>query len=540
MINKNNIQITKSLMVKSVVLLLFFIVLPAYNLAQILPDYQERSFQVSRDSFKKLTESSASEAAVDPDVYKIGPGENIFISISGIEETNFNLFVNIESYLFIPKVGGINLRGLTLTKAKEKIKATIEKYYRNVEIFVSIANLKKIKVFLVGDVQRPASIIVESNTKLFDLLLDTVSFNKTSSFRDIQVKNVDGEVRHYDFLKFLRYGDKKQNPLLNDGDVIFVDMVDKVVTISGAVKFPATYEFVEGESVNDLIMLAGGLLYNSKTDSIEIVRYDKDGKTQKSFYYSYREIVEKNIPLNFKDNVIVRIIPEYYVDNFVRIDGWVKYPGVYKIEENKTKLSEIIQEAGGFRKDASLTDATLTRTTGEVDLDSEYERLKLLLRADMTDDEYDYLKAKSRQRKGRVVVDFEELFIKNNLKEDVILKRGDVINVPEAKNYITLLGQVINPGSIVYNKNFTVNDYIQLAGGFGWRAVESDVRVIKSNTGEWLDAEDVESLDPGDTIWIPENPPGPKFWNVFSTVLQVLGQVATVIAATVAVIVAAR
>lgn len=540
MINKNNLQITKSLMVKSVVLLLFFIVLPEYNLAQILPDYQERSFQGSRDSFKKLTESSSSEAAVDPDVYKIGPGENIFISISGIEETNFNLFVNIESYLFIPKVGGINLRGLTLTQAKEKIKATIEKYYRNVEIFVSIANLKKIKVFLVGDVQRPASIIVESNTKLFDLLLDTVSFNKTSSFRDIQVKNVDGGVRHYDFLKFLRYGDKKQNPLLNDGDVIFVDMVDKVVTISGAVKFPATYEFVEGECVNDLIMLAGGLLYNSKTDSIEIVRYDKDGKTQKSFYYSYGEIVEKNIPLNFKDNVIVRIIPEYYVDNFVRIDGWVKYPGVYKIEENKTKLSEIIQEAGGFRKDASLTDATLTRTTGEVDLDPEYERLKLLLRADMTDDEYDYLKAKSRQRKGRVVVDFEELFIKNNLKEDVILKRGDVINVPEAKNYITLLGQVINPGSIVYNKNFTVNDYIQLAGGFGWRAVESDVRVIKSNTGEWLDAEDVESLDPGDTIWIPENPPGPKFWNVFSTVLQVLGQVATVIAATVAVIVAAR
>jgi protein involved in polysaccharide export with SLBB domain len=540
MFNKNNIQITKSLMVKSVVLLLFLIVLPEYQIAQILPDYKERSFQSSRDSLKRLSEPGSSEAAVDPDEYKIGPGENIFISISGIEETNFNLFVNIENYLFIPKVGGINLQGLTLTQAKEKIKATIEKYYRNVEIFVSIANLKKIKVFLVGDVQRPASIIVESNTRLFDLLLDTISFNKTSSFRDIQIKNVNGEIRHYDFLKFLRYGEKKQNPLLNDGDVVFVDKVDKVVTISGAVKFPATYEFVEGESVNDLIKLAGGLLYNSKTDSIEIVRYDKDGKTQKSLYYSYREIVEKNIPLNFKDNVIVRIIPEYYIDNFVHIDGWVKYPGVYKIEENKTKLSEIIQEAGGFHKDASLTDATLTRTTGEVDLDPEYERLKLLLRADMTDDEYDYLKAKSRQRKGRVVVDFEELFIKNNLNEDVILKRGDLISVPEAKNYVTLLGQVINPGSIVYNKNFTVDDYIKLAGGFGWRAVESDVRVIKSNTGEWIDAEDVESLDPGDTIWIPENPPGPKFWDVFSTALQVLGQVATVIAATVAVIVATR
>ena len=540
MFKKNNILTIGSLVVKLIVQLLFLVVLPEYQIAQTIPDYKERDFQSSRDSIKRIIEPGIGEAAVDPDEYKVGPGENIFISISGIEETNFNLFVNIENYLFIPKVGGINLWGLTLTQAKEKIKSTLEKYYRNVEIFISIANLKKIKVFLVGDVQKPASIIAESNTKLFDLLLDTISFNKTSSFRNIQVKNVKGEIKYYDFLKFLRYGEEKHNPLLNDGDVVFVDKVDKVVTISGAVKFPATYEFLEGESVNDLIKLAGRFQYNSKTDSIEIVRYDREGKNQKSYYYSYREIVEKNIPLNFKDNVIVRIIPEYYIDNFVRIEGWVQYPGVYKIEEDKTKLLEIIQEAGGFRKDASLKDATLARTTGEVDLDPEYERLKLMLRADMTDDEYDYLKAKSRQRTGRVVVDFEELFIKYNLNEDVILKRGDLISVPEAKNYITLLGQVINPGNIVYNKNFNVDDYIQLAGGFGWRAIESDVRVIKSNTGEWIDDEDVESLDPGDTIWIPENPPGPKFWDVFSTTLQVLGQVATVIAATVAVIIATR
>jgi len=540
MFNKNDILTKKIAMLKLILLLLFLMVLPKFQIAQTNPDYKERSFQSSKDSLKKLTEPGVGEATIDPDEYKVGPGENIFISISGIEETNQNLFVNIENYLFIPKVGAISLKGLTLTQAREKIKSTLEKYYRNVEIFISLANLKKIKVFLVGDVQIPASIVVESNARLFDLLLDSISFNKTSSFRNIQVKDVNGEIKYYDFLKFLRYGDKKNNPLLNDGDVVFVDKVDKVVTISGAVKFPAAYEFLEEESVNDLIKLAGGFLFNAKTDSIEIVRYDKEGKNQKSYYYSYREIVEKKLRLNFKDNVIVRVIPEFYIDNFVRIDGWVKYPGVYKIKEDQTKLSEVIKEAGGFRKDASIQDASLARTTGEVDLDPEFERLKLILRADMTDDEYDYLKAKSRQRKGKVVVDFEELFVNNNLNEDVILKRGDVINVPEAKNYVTLLGQVINPGNVVYNENYTVDDYIQLAGGFGWRAVEGDVRVIKSNTGEWIDDEDVESIDPGDTIWIPEDPPGPKFWEVFTTSLQVLGQVATVIAATVAVIIATR
>ncbi len=187
-----------------------------------------------------------------------------------------------------------------------------------------------------------------------------------------------------------------------------------------------------------------------------------------------------------------------------------------------------------------LKEASLTRSIGVTQYDPEFERLKQIPRADMTDDEYDYLKAKSRERVGRVVIDFERLFNNNDLSENVVLKRGDIIDVPEAKNYVTLLGQVVNPGKIVYKHNLTYEDYIQLAGGFGWRALEGEVRVIKANTGEWIDADDVDSLEPGDTIWIPEDPPGPKFWVVFTTVLQVAGQIAAVIAATVAVIIASR
>lgn len=161
-------------------------------------------------------------------------------------------------------------------------------------------------------------------------------------------------------------------------------------------------------------------------------------------------------------------------------------------------------------------------------------------RADMTDDEYDYFKAKSRMRQGKAVVDFNALFIMGDKSEDVILKRGDVIEVPEAKDYVILLGQVVDPGNISYQPGLTVDDYINLAGGFGWRAEEGDVRVIKANTGEWVNADDVDSLKPGDTIWIPENPPGPKFWTVFTTSLTIFGQVASIIAATVAIIVASR
>ena len=172
--------------------------------------------------------------------------------------------------------------------------------------------------------------------------------------------------------------------------------------------------------------------------------------------------------------------------------------------------------------------------------DPEFERLKAIPSVAMTDDEYAYFKAKSRERAGRVVVDFNDLLVNGNKNEDVILYQGDRISVPEKKNYITLLGQVVNPGNIEFNPDYKVDDYINLAGGFGWRALENDVIVIKALTGEWIDAGDVESLKPGDTIWIPEDPPPPKFWDVFMDALAITAQLATVIVAVTAIIVATR
>ena len=86
--------------------------------------------------------------------------------------------------------------------------------------------------------------------------------------------------------QFLRLGDFKQNPYLKDGDVVIVDKVDKTILINGQIKYPATYEFKENENLNDFINLTGGLLYKAKTDSIEVVSFSDDGKTQFSNYYS--------------------------------------------------------------------------------------------------------------------------------------------------------------------------------------------------------------------------------------------------------------
>lgn len=508
--------------------------------SQILPSYSERAFNVFADSLKTYVSESATEGAIDPEKYILGPGDKIFISISGIEETKHLLQINHEGFLYIPRVGGLFLNGKSLSYGKTIIQNAIDKYYKDVDIFISLSEFRNIKVSLIGDVNRPSTFTLKSNSRLLDLFIISGGLKNTANFRNISIKSLDGQVKEFDFLSFLRKGNLDSNPLLKEGDLVKVDRTDKIVFLSGNIKYPAAYEFLPDESVDELIELGGGLLSKSRTDSIEVIRFDENGKTQFSLYFDYNELLKNKILLRHKDHVIVRELPEYLEENFITIKGKVRYPGWYKISKNHTTLTEIINEAGGFLEDASLYDATLIRTSADTTIDPEYERLKLLQRPDMTDDEYDYLKAKSRQRTGKVVVDFVELFQNKSQSEDVILKQGDQIIIPEKKNFIIMLGQFVNPGKIVYHPDYTVDDYIRLAGGFGWRALEKDVRVIKVNTGEWIDVDDIEKLDPGDTIWVPEDPPGPKFWDIFTTSLQVLGQVAAVIAATVAVIVATR
>lgn len=507
--------------------------------AQFIPNYEDRIGIIKSDSiqtFQSLS-LSASEGFINPDEYFIGPGDILNIQLIGIETFNYRLQVDPEGNLLIPRIGSVNLQGNTLSQSKETIISFINKSFKDVTTFVTLENFRSIKVTIVGDVVNSSTFTFKSNTRLFDAV-SKAGLLKTSDIRNIKLINNNSE-ENIDLLNFIRTGNKKHNPYLFDGTVIRINKVDKFVSIFGAVLYPGNYEFVNDESILDLVKIAGGFTHNAKADSIELVSFASDNKTLESTFLNMDEL--QNHQIKKFDKIIVREKVDYFTERLVRVDGFVNYPGYHKIVKGKTKLSEmILNSAGGFREEASLKDAYVIRTIGSDEIDAEFERLKTIPIADMTEDEYDYFKARSREEKGRIVLDFRKLFLENDFSEDLILKRGDVIYIPEAKDYVTLVGQVVRPGNLIYKENLSVDDYINLAGGFAWRAIEDDVRVIKSESGEWIEADEVESLSPGDIIWIPEDPPAPPFWETFKDVLSITGQLATVITAIVAIIVASR
>jgi polysaccharide biosynthesis/export protein len=214
----------------------------------------------------------------------------------------------------------------------------------------------------------------------------------------------------------------------------------------------------------------------------------------------------------------------------------VIYPGTYPIDHRKTRLSQIIEAARGFTSEASLEEATVTRKIAENERDLEFERLSKIPPSDMQEDEYEYFKARSRERYGQMRVDFKRLFLEGDANEDVLLQDDDVVEIPIRKNYVRIIGRVNSPGNVIFKEGWSYLDYITACGGFGWRAREGDVRVVKARTGELMDADNTSDyrLEPGDAIWVPEKVKT-KFWEVALTTLGVIGQVAGIVGIIVAI-----
>ncbi len=503
------------------------------------PNYPGRLNLFRSDSTESITLSQdAASGTVDEDLYFVGPGDVLKIFIKNNNPQFLVSEIDHEGNLFLDKLGSVNLSGKNLANAKFEIKKLLSSIFNNSDFVITLVKIKRVKVNLTGYVKNIQSLTFPGNYRLVDILSTSKFLFKDSDLRNISVISYDGNERSYDLISFIRLGESIQNPYLRDGDLINIKKADKLIYAYGELLYPGVYEFKAGETLGHLLKITGGFTAYAKSDSIELIRFSKDGKNQSSIITNVSKS-ETNIELLPFDKIVVRRLQDYLIDRTVTIEGFVKYPGIYRIEKDKTKLSELLLNyAGGFLPNASLKDSYVIRQIGLKTKDPEFERLSKIPRADMTEDEYDYLKAFSRQTAGKMVVDFERLFLKNDSSEDLILKRGDKIVIPESVNYISLVGQVNYPGNITYQPGRSVYDYIELAGGFSWRAEEGDVRVIRADSGEWLEADDVDRLFPGDVIWVPEKPPAQKFWDVFKDVVFVIGQAASLAAAIAAIVIA--
>ena len=500
-------------------------------------------------------EAAALDAPIDPDEYVVGPGDILSINLWGEVDAGHELQITPEGKLLIPTVKDIDLKGVTLTEAKKRIKEALKEKYLSSDVTVSLIYLRRFRVVVSGQVTNPGATIVSAADRVSDAIrlanppeeeeetpYETypgkkaplnIEKEKEMSKRHITLTRRNGELIPVDLHDFEINGNKDKNPYLQEGDVIYVPVFTKnlpIVGVYGAVHVPNLFEFMEGDRVMDIINLAHGFTYNADPSNIEIARFNPNNKTTYSFNVDLTRVaagnsdVENNILLQVDDRIFVRYYPEYRIRRQVRIKGEIMYPGDYPIERNVTKLTDVVKIAGGFTENASLKEAFVIRRAYEDEVDPEFERLFEMQADEMTDLEREYFKIKSRERQGLVALDFVDLFVNNDTAKDIILHHNDYIEIPPKDKIVKIIGQVVRPGLVTYKKGQNLKYYIKMAGGYSWNAHERKVRIIRAETGVWEKPKKNTIVNIGDTILVPEKPER-DYWETFKDVLSATVQI---------------
>jgi protein involved in polysaccharide export with SLBB domain len=483
--------------------------------------------------FPLSEEKQTLEKSIDPEEYIVGTGDILSIDIWGEINVNYTLGITPEGNLLIPRVGSVEVGGKSLKEAKGIIQEAMMRSYKNVEVTITLVGLRRFKVSVVGAVRAPGIYSVFAHTRVSEVIAQTGGFLENSSLRNIMIAHSDETTSKADVFCFWRTGERAKNPYVLGGDLIFVPAREININtcgIYGAVKSPGEFEYSPEDSLLDLINLAYGLTMDAELLRADLIRFNPDQRTTQSISIDLKGLIsgndpQSNIALMPDDRVFVRTIPDFHEKEQVTINGEVIYPGVYDIEEDQTELSEIIARAGGFTADASLPEAEFFR--GYSIVDPEFERLKNIPVADMTRSEYEYFKLRTRERPGRVAVSFEKLFLQGQNEYDVVLKNGDIINIPRKSMVVNISGCVVSPGLVPYKSGEDYKYYIKRAGGLSWKARKGKIQIVKGLTGERLRPSKSRKIDPGDTILVPEKPER-DYWGFFKDTMIVLGNLATI------------
>ncbi|MFH1700243.1 MAG: SLBB domain-containing protein [Candidatus Zixiibacteriota bacterium] len=402
------------------------------------------------DLFTNTRIGEINEASI-PDDYLLGPGDNIIINLWGRVQQEWNLTVDREGKVFIPKVGEITAWGLTPTEFEKQLDNEISKVYTGFKRKVTIGKIRTIKVFIFGEVYSPGGYAVSALSTLFNALYRAGGPTNNGSLRQIKLIR-DKKQKTIDLYDFLVSGDKSCDAPLLSGDVVFVPLVGPQVTIRGEVKRPAIYELIDNECISDLFTLAGGPTAHAFMERLMLDRVSDDD-SRKIMDINFTETDKNDLTLADGDDLSVFSIFKMR-QNLVWATGMVKHPGTYQRTE-LMKISDLIDKCQLRPNNVFLERADLYRRTPE----GQREIIAVNLRAVMN---------------GDTAADIQ-------LADLDSLEVFDVANI-ERRKFIDIDGLVQKPGRYPLYKNMTISDLIFHAGNLKASAYMLEAELARIDT----------------------------------------------------------
>ena len=278
------------------------------------------------------------------------------------------------------------------------------------------------------------------------------------------------------------------------------------IGVSGRVNSPGSFSFVEGMTLEDAIYLADGFRHDATPYRIELARRYRDGdmfvkgdRMAEIFTFD----IDPSLAFTGKadefelmpfDRVFVRSLPNYAPQETVRIRGEVNFPGEYVMSTRNARISDLVEWAGGLSEFAYVPGATLFRDV-EMDIRDELALIDDRIRI-------------RGSRENRVGIDLEEIMRDPDSRSNLLLRPGDILEIPQQLQTVRVEGEVLFPVSIRYEDGMRFRHFVNRAGGYGERAQRRRSYVIYPNgdidrTRRFLFLTFHPSIEPGATIVVP-------------------------------------
>ncbi len=454
---------------------------------------------------------------IDPEKYIVGPGDEFKVTIIQYEPIELQITVSPDSKIYISKIGLIEIKDNTLLEVYDLVKEEIQKVFNTDEIYIVLDKIKQFKVRISGEVNKSMTVNAYSTDRVSEILDKSGAMKSSSSTRNIKLIRGDTkELLKVDLVKFFATTNEESNPYVRNGDHIIIPEISEDVDIHISGEIPmkdSDFEYVEGDSLSTLIRLGQGFLKTSLLDSVEFVRYDLNSKEFNSRFlnlnswrnkvFQFNEVLDGDFPLKPGDRVYIRKNPNWVDKKYVKLEGEVKYPGKYPIQNKNTTIADIINAAGGFTDDASPELSEYIRQEEADKKDLELERLSRIPYSDMSESERRYFQSRVSEIKGLMAINILNAVENPESPDNILVETRDSIVIPKIKNYIIVQGRVNSPGAIIFDESLTYIEYINLAGGFGFRADDKETFITKPGGRQYLASDFNYKIEPGDVILVP-------------------------------------
>ncbi len=427
-----------------------------------LADLRQYGYDVFRQragKFKPLL-----NVPVGPD-YIVGPGDRFTLTLWGRHNDRISVQVGRDGNIALPEVGVVSVSGMTFGKLQDYLQSELQRKFTDFRMHIAMGRLRAITVYVVGEAKVPGSYTLSSLSTAIDALFAAGGPSKNGSLRQIKVQRIGRPPRTVDLYEFLMGGDKTNSDLrLEDGDTIYIPLIQSVVGIAGNVRRPAIYEIIDSITLQQALDYAGGVNAAGLLQRVQIERIENHRRRIVADY-DLTEVDASNMQ-RVHDGDVIKVFPVLErEEKVIYLEGHVQRPGKYELKPNM-RLSNLFTSNELFRPQVNL----------------EYAEIERMVPPDLNPITLPF-------NLGQVM--------KGNSDQDYLLEQFDIVRFyrwdQKGKRSVSVSGMVYDPKEYRFVEGMRVKDLIAAAGGLENNSYLRKAEITRRHISQ--DGVDTEKID---------------------------------------------